>query len=403
MVASSKLLSAEEALQIITQSAPPSPTEIVGLSRAAGRILRQPVFADRDFPPFDRVTMDGIAIAYAAFAQGNRQFRIAHTVMAGSVPPPLTHPTECVEIMTGAPLPHGADTVVRYEDLALHGSIAVIKPEATVVPQQNVHRRASDATAQSLLINTGCMLTASQIAVAAACGYHTLAVSRLPKTAIVSTGDELVPIETHPEPHQIRQSNMYMLAAQLLPYGIEAEMIHVADQPQTIIDTLMPLLEQCELIILSGGVSAGKADYIPTLLKEAGIEILFHGVQQKPGKPLLFGKSHRTTVFGLPGNPVSAFMCMKRYVTTWLQKYLLQNAPLPTYACLAANVSSPPALTYFLPVQSFTDQHGKVWAVPQAGSGSGDFVNLLAANAFLVLPPSQTPFQKGETFALLPF
>jgi molybdopterin molybdotransferase len=399
------LISADEAWQAVQDAAQSAAEELVPLKDATGRTLRRPVVADRDFPPFDRVTMDGIAIAYDAFAQGLRHFRIIHTTMAGTTPPPLQNSDDCIEIMTGAPLPLHADTVIRYEDIEISDNqIAFIKPDASVHRFRNIHSKGSDASANQQLIPQGTLLKSTHIAVAAACGYAKLYTSRMPTVVIIGTGDELVPVETTPLPHQIRQSNAYMLAAALAAQGIHAHTHHLPDQPQIITTELANIISSYDLIIISGGVSAGKADHIPALLEKLGVEIIFHGVKQKPGKPLLFGKMPTgATIFALPGNPVSAFMCLQRYVMTWLRKHLLQHEQQPIYARLAADVTFTPPLTYFLQVNTFTDTQGIHWAAPIAGGGSGDFINLLSVNGFLVLPPHQSCFRKGETYPLLPF
>lgn len=399
------LISADEALKAVQDAAQPAAEERMLLKDAVGKTLRRPIVADRDFPPFDRVTMDGIAIAYDAFAQGKRHFRIVHTSMAGTVPPPLQSSGDCIEIMTGAPLPLHADTIIRYEDIEISdGQIAFVKPDVSVHRYQNIHLKGSDSAANQQLIAPGTLLKSTHIAVAAACGYAQLHTSRMPTAVIIGTGDELVPVEATPMTHQIRQSNTYMLAAALAAHGIQAHTHHLPDEPQTIATTLIQFISTHDLVILSGGVSAGKADYIPELLEKIGVEIIFHGVKQKPGKPLLFGKALTgATVFALPGNPVSAFMCLQRYIMVWLRKYLLQQTQTDTYACLMADVTFYPSLTYFLQVHTYIDQKGICQAIPIAGSGSGDFINLLSVNGFLILPPYQSHFKKGETYPLLPF
>jgi molybdopterin molybdotransferase len=399
------LISADEAWALVQKPIRIAPEELTPIEKAAGKVLRRPIVADADFPPFDRVTMDGIAIAYDAFAKGNRHFRIQHTATAGTSPLPLNDAKNCIEIMTGAPLPPFTDTVIRYEDLEItEEKIACIKPKATIQQFQNIHFKGSDAFTNQQLVAPGTLLAPEHIAVAAACGYHQLYTSRMPTVAIIGTGDELVSITTQPLPYQIRQSNTYMLAAALTAQGIQANMFHLPDQPSVIAAELSQLMTAYELIILSGGVSAGKADHIPRLLEALGVVIVFHGVKQKPGKPLLFGYIPTgTTVFALPGNPVSAFICLKRYVMCWLQNYLQQQEPPANYARLTADVTFSQPLTYFLQVNTFTDSQGIHWAEPVAGGGSGDFVNLLSVNGFLILPPHQSHFKKGESYPLLPF
>ncbi len=378
------------------------PSETVLLDEANGRVLRQPVHADRDFPPFDRAAMDGIAIRFANFKAGNRVFRVTGTQFAGQPQQTLNEGHTCLEVMTGAMLPAGADTVVRYEDVTIANGQATVTI-ANVEPGQHVHPQATDRRAGDELLSIGIQLGPSALAVAASVGLSTLIVTALPRVALISTGDELVGVDDTPLPYQIRRSNTYMLRAALASLGIKATLHHIIDSEAVLNDRLAALLADNDVLILSGGVSAGKADFVPTVLEQLGIQKLFHKIEQRPGKPLWFGTSPAgvhpaRTVFGLPGNPVSTILCAYRYVLPYLRASLGLPADPVRYAQLAEPFTFKPNITYFLPVRLTTEPDGRTVAHPLPGSGSADFANLLNANAFMELPAEGSAFKVGEAF-----
>ena len=395
------MLSVADAFAITQQQLLTLPAETVSLTDATGRVLREAVRADRDFPPFDRVAMDGIGIRFAAYASGQRTFPIGGQQFAGQAQQPLTNVTACLEVMTGAMLPIGTDTVIRYEDVTISDGQATITID-DVEPGQHIHARATDRRAGDELLPIGTLLEPSAIAVAASVGRATLLVSVLPRVALVSTGDELVDIADTPLPYQIRRSNTYMLRAALLSLGITATLHHIADDEALLQNELRHLLTNNDVLILSGGVSAGKADFVPDVLARLGIQKQFHKVEQRPGKPLWFGTMPTKTVFALPGNPVSTVLCAYRYVLPYLRASLgLRPAPVH-YAQLAASVTFSHAITYFLPVQLISAPDGRTLAHPLPGSGSADFANLLAADGFMELPANQSMFGVGEAFQVWP-
>ncbi|MGI4832225.1 MAG: molybdopterin molybdotransferase MoeA [Janthinobacterium lividum] len=395
------MFSVDEAYQRILATARPLPTETVPLAAAAGRVLRQSVVADRDFPPYPRVTMDGVALRFEALAAGQTTFRIERTQLAGDVPQLLADPRAAIEIMTGAALPPGADTVVRYEDLTLadgppRSAILRVPPPRA---GHNVHQQGSDQLAGNLLLASGRRLTPADVAVAATVGATALAVARRPRLAVVSTGDEIVPIEATPLPHQIRSSNAAMLRAALLLDGAEAEVFHLPDDLASLKARLPALLAGFDALLLSGGVSKGKADFLPQALRESGVAELFHRVAQRPGQPLWFGQPPGgAVVFALPGNPVATFAAYYRYVRGWLA--LAQGtAPAPLqYAALTEPVEFKPALTYFLAVRLEPAPDGRLLAHPAPTAGSGDLAGLLAADALLELAPAPTHFAAGSAW-----
>jgi molybdopterin molybdotransferase len=394
------MISVCEATALIQSVSFHSRREVVGIGDAVGRILAEPIFADRDLPPFNRVTMDGIAISSGEFLRGRVHFKILDTLAAGQPAVSLSDPAGCIEIMTGAMLPEGTDTVVRYEDLIIKDGIAAIQ-----IPKIStgdfIHIRSSDAKISQELLSPGIKLSPAEIALVASVGKVKVSVTAFPKTAIISTGDELVEIDQTPLPHQIRCSNAYALQAALREINCSSDHFHIADQKDTLLRQLTEILAGHELIILSGGVSKGKYDFVPEVLNTLGIRRLFHQVSQRPGKPFWFGTSDRHTVFALPGNPVSTYMCFYRYIKPWLLQAMTASFTFPK-AELAVDYSFSPSLTYFLQVK-IKNENGKLLAFPDAGGGSGDFANLREVDGFLELPDGARLFKAGEVFSFIPF
>lgn len=394
------MISVSEAASIILSHSVETGVEEVFIQEACGRILKEEVRADRDFPPFHRVTMDGIAISFNQWSQGEREFTIAGIQAAGQPQKQLKNPTDCLEVMTGATLPQGTDTVIPYENLEMVNGMAKIMKD-TLVHGENIHPQGFDVKGNDLLLTPGITLSPAEVALLASVGKKKILVSAFPKTAIISTGDELVPVDLIPLPYQIRRSNNYALQSSLREMGCAADQFHLPDDAETLASEVKKILAHYSLIIFSGGVSKGKYDFIPQTLERNGIQKHFHQVSQRPGKPLWFGTSSRHVVFALPGNPVSTYMCFYRYIRPWLIKSLggERNA---TQAILAVDFSFKPPLTYFLQV-NVNNEMGQLLAYPQAGGGSGDFANLKAVTGFLELPPERIDFKAGEVFSYYPF
>jgi len=399
------VISVEDAYRQVLATARLLPAETVPLAEATGRILRQPVVADRDFPPYHRVTMDGIALRYSSLTAENAAFPIERTQLAGAFPEPLANPQAAIEIMTGAALPPGTDTVIRYEDLDIgdqpsrQATVRVAPPRAG----HNVHPQGSDQPAGAALLAPGRRLTAAEIAVAATVGAATLAVTRRPRLAVVSTGDEIVPVEATPLPHQIRRSNAPMLRAALAADGADSVAFHFDDDLAALKEGLLALLAGFDAVLLSGGVSKGKADFLPQALQELGVVQTFHRVAQRPGQPFWFGQQlGGAVVFALPGNPVATFAGYYRYVRGWLRQSqgLGNEASQPLFAELASPVEFKPALTYFLAVRLENAPDGRLLAHPTPTAGSGDLAGLLAADGLLELAPNQPYFEAGTAWPL---
>lgn len=401
------MISVKEAEKIIAEQIQLCSKESVYFQHANNRILRQEIKADRDFPPYDRVTMDGIAIDYQTYASGIREFPVQGIQTAGSPQQTLHNAEHCIEVMTGAVCPQKADTVIRYEDvefIEFEGTkIARITIEG-IKDQQNVHHQGSDRKSRSILLRPGRQISPAEIGVIASTGHVKVQVSKLPKVAIISSGDELVEVDAIPAPHQIRKSNVYTLQAAISDFGVKADHFHMPDEKELIYEELGAILKNYDLLILSGGVSKGKKDFIPEVLNELGVKKLFHTVAQRPGKPFWFGKDeNHTVVFALPGNPVSTFAGYYKYIRPWLASSMGLEEKPPLIAKLGADYTFKPPLTYFLQVQASTDSQGNWIAQPVEGHGSGDHVNLTDVNGFLELPADKDFFKAGEAYPLMLF
>ncbi len=397
------MVTVSEAEKIISGTIKSYGTALVPLADALGYVLAEDLYADRDLPPYNRVTMDGIAISFEGFEKGIREFKIKGIQAAGDLPMEIDAPNECVEIMTGAALPESTDTVIRYEDLQISNGIASVFADM-VNRGQSIHRQGSDSLKNKLVLKAGAVIDPVVINMAAATGRSSLPVKKLPRTLIVSSGDELVEIDEVPNPYQIRRSNNYTIQAALRKFRIEAEMIHLPDDVSIIETELKNAIEGYELIILSGGVSMGKFDHIPAVLNKLSVTNLFHKVKQRPGKPFWFGTyKNKCTLFALPGNPVSGFMCLHRYIIPWLKKCLAINNQEELFAALAEDMEFKPELQYFAQVKLSFDARAQLMAVPVKDNGSGDFVHLINANAFIELPLEQSNFSKGEIYRVWKF
>lgn len=391
------MIPVHEAWQRIVEVLPETETEHVPVEAAAGRILTRAVTAERDQPPFDRVMMDGIAIRHT----GGRRFRVRATRHAGDPSVPLGSAEHCIEIMTGAVLPPGADTVVPIERLRIADGTAELEPGYEPEPGQYVHRRASDHAAGTRLLAPGCRLGAPEVAVLASQGLAEVPVGRQPAAAVVSTGNELVGPGHAVAPHEIRLSNGPAILASLLEHGFAGSRhMHLRDDPAVMRERLGEVLAEYPVLILSGGVSRGKADHVPGIMAELGIPRVFHRVSQRPGKPMWFGAGHGRLVFALPGNPVSALVCFRRYVLPALLRAAgLASLPAET-ALLGADYEFRPALTCFLPVRAGTDGDGRLLATPAPTNTSGDFSALAGTAGFVELELASERFPAGTPVAL---
>lgn len=371
------------------------PAERVTLRESAGRILRQQVKAERDNPPFDRVCMDGVAVASSALADGTRSFRLQGTQAAGAVPMTLGEATAAIEVMTGAVLPPGTDSVIPLEEYDLADNRLTLKPEASAEPWRNVQRRGSDSKPGIPMLTPGMRLGAAELAVVASAGLASVEVSRQPRVAVISTGDELIEPGQPIADYQVRRSNAYAVGAALRLHGYtDVADHHLRDDETVMRHHLAAILESRDVVVLSGGVSKGKFDFVPSALKALGVTEVFYQVAQRPGRPMWFGVGRQNQlVFGLPGNPVSTLLCLIRYVLPALGAATgqLDGGPI---RLATTEAMSGRKMTYFMPV-TLVSQGGETRGEPRAPQGSGDFLALAGTDGFVELPPQPEGYPAG--------
>ncbi|MBD0403591.1 molybdopterin molybdotransferase MoeA [Flammeovirga sp. EKP202] len=393
-----QLIELLEVDQIISQVALKTEVITVSLSEAIGKVLAETIHADRDFPPFNRVAMDGIAINYNAIEKGKHQFKIEGIQAAGSPQMTLQDTENCLEVMTGAMLPENADVVIPYEWTRKEGDAMIVEDFNNIQSFGNIHKQGNDQEKGDLLLESGTPITSAEIGLLATVGKYEVKVYAKPKVAIIATGDELVNIEDTPAPHQIRMSNCFTIQSRLQEEGLDSKIFHLKDDYERLKQAIQSLFEEYDIFVFSGGVSKGKFDYLPKVFEELGVSKKFHGVKQRPGKPFWFGVTAKNQpIFALPGNPVSTYLCTNRYLMPWLYKQECISAPLvQKYATLSDEFTFKKPLSFFLQVKAYYDEEGKLWAQPVKGGGSGDMTSLLQANAFLELPGEKSDFSKDE-------
>ncbi|WP_347219977.1 molybdopterin molybdotransferase MoeA [Chryseobacterium sp.] len=391
------MITVQQAEDIILSQTNDFGTEYIAYDQALGRVLAENLTADRDLPPFNRPTVDGIAIRYTAYEKGIRSFPIQGIQPAGEPSIPINSETDCIEIMTGAALDSSVDTVIRYEDISIHNGIANVSID--IKKGQNIHLKGRDKKEGEILVKAHQIITPAIIGIASSIGKTSIAVKKLPKIIIISTGDEMVSPESIPSPYQLRRSNGITIQSVLKKYHIEADILHLNDDYEEIKKELSHSINTYDVLLMSGGVSMGKFDYLPQACEELGIEKLFHKIKQRPGKPFWFGKNNlQKLVFAFPGNPVSVFMCLHRYFIPWLEKSLEISGCSPGFAVLQNDIEVPFSLQYFVQVKLGTNQLGQLTAESVNTNGSGDFSHLADTNAFMELPLEQNAFKKGEVY-----
>ena len=395
------MLTTAEANEAILAAMPAALIESVPVTAAAGRVLRQRVKAERDQPPFDRVTMDGIALAYSEFAEGARRFPIQAMQAAGD-PALRLEPGKAVDIMTGASLPEGADCIVPVERILARDGVAEIEAGYVAEQRQFIHARGSDHLKDTTLLTPGMRISPLDIAVIASCGLRTVATSKRPAVRVISTGNELVPAGEPVQPHQIRMSNGPALVAMLGQHGFnDCVHDHIVDDPDLLEDRIAGHLQAAGVLVLSGGVSMGKADYLPAVLDALGVEAVFHKISQRPGKPMWFGIGpDDQVVFALPGNPVSALVCCRQYVIPALNAAAGLKDQAPEFASLAQDVTFKPQLTCFLPVKLVASVGGPILAMPVHTNTSGDFASLSGTDGYVELALEESRFPTGTAVRL---
>ena len=418
------MISVQEALQTILNNTQDFGVEEIPFLKSVGRTLKEDILADRDFPPFNRVSMDGIAVNHRFFDQGIRAFFIEGVQAAGAEQKTMKVASNCMEVMTGAVLPENTDTVIRYEDVVIENGIATISVHILELGK-NIHSKGKDRAQGDLLISKNSIISAAEIGVLATVGKPTVKVAKMPNVMIVSTGDELVEVDEIPLAHQIRRSNAFTLVSLLERLNIQAKTAHITDNKELLKQKIETFLKEYDVLLFSGAVSKGKFDFLPEVLEELRVKKLFHRVAQRPGKPFWFGKldtepsqsdikkelnlkkgssislRHQLSklVFAFPGNPVSTYVNCLVYFYPWFAKSVGFELKEET-VILGEDVSFKPQLTFFLQVR-VDIKFGQLVAFPVKGNGSGDLASLVEADGFIKLPTKQTTFKKGENYTII--
>jgi molybdopterin molybdotransferase len=394
------MISVVQALQTVLNSCHNFGIEEIPFLKSMGRILKEEIVADRDFPPFNRVSMDGISIDYQQFKNGRRVFKIEGIQAAGSRQITLKDPKNCIEVMTGAILPNHTNTVIRYEDVTLEDGIATVNIDL-IKEGQNSHNKGKDRKVNDLLITQNTKISAAEMGVLATVGKSVVKVAKQPKVMIVSTGDELVGVDQIPLEYQIRRSNVFTLVSLLERLNIPSETSHISDDKLIIKSKIESYLYEYDVVLFSGAVSKGKYDFLPEIFEELKVYKKFHKVMQRPGKPFYFGKTDTCTVFGFPGNPISTFVNCLAYFYPWYHRSVGLEI-LEEMAILGEDVSFVPNLDYFLQV-ALENKSGNLVAFPVSANGSGDLASLANTDAFMQLPKDATEFKKGEVYPILKY
>lgn len=418
----SPTLSFEEARQVVEEHASrlrPHGRELLELLDSVGRILAEPVAADRNFPPFPRATRDGYAVRAADLEKLPARLQVAGEIKAGVAPAglPVLQPGQAAAIMTGAPAPLGADAVVMVEYTSREGDTVQIAKGVTA--GENIVPVGSEAKRGDRLLSPGMRLDHAAIAVAASAGRSRLLVYAKPQVAVLSTGDEVVDIDVPPGPNQIRNSNTYSLAAQILAAGGEPVLLPIApDEPSRLHELIADGLD-ADLLLLAGGVSMGKYDLVEQVLAEFQAEFLFTGAQIQPGRPIVFGKVAKsaaaetsrtagedagatTYFFGLPGNPVSTMVTFEIFARPVLEA-LAGMAPQKLvflHAKLKSEIKTKTGLKRFLPA-ILSGEFERAEVELAGWKGSGDIATAARANCYIVVPPDRERIAAGEWVPVL--
>jgi molybdopterin molybdotransferase len=375
------------------------------LAAAVGRVLLQDIFADRPYPPFDRAMRDGYAVRSADLAEVPRTLRVIGEIKAGTVFDGEVAKGLCVQIMTGAPVPRGADAVVmlEYTEPGPACTVDLIAFDRTAKPGQNIVFAGSEAAQGKRVLRRGQRLGYAELAVAAQVGCTNIRVARRPRVALLSTGDEVVPIDSQPGAYQIRNSNCVSLAAQVLLSGARpVQLGNAADSLGDLRELIQQGLQE-DILVASGGVSKGKYDLVEEVLRELGAEFLFESVDIRPGHPAVFAICGGKPVFGLPGNPVSTMVTFELFAAPAID--ILSGAEprsTPLFrARLAVAVERTASLTHFIPAR-VSWESGEPMVTELTHQGSADIVALTESNCFLVVRPDHLQIAAGELVDVMP-
>ena len=392
------MISVEEAIRTVTEQTISLAAEQINLSDALGRVLSENIIADSDLPPFDRAQMDGFALRAEDVKNVPAFLRVAGEAVAGCGFVGEIRAGEAVRIMTGAPVPAGADAVQQVEHTRPSDDGKSVDILKRVAPGQFIIKRASEVERGADVIAAGETVTAARMAVLASFGYARMSVVRRPRVCILATGSELVPVTEQPDADKIRDSNSYSLAAYAQLAGAEVERLPLAgDDPEVLQKMIGDAASRSDAIIISGGVSMGDYDFTKPALSALGAEIFFERVRLRPGKPTVFARIKDCLIFGLPGNPVSVSVTFNLFARTALR--LMQGARdaelIEEQATLERAAKLAPERVSYLPATLQTDATGNLKAEPLRWGGSSDFVAFARATALLIVPAGEGWMEAG--------
>ena len=400
------MLELEAALNLVVEHSRLGGEETIPLADAVGRTIAGDVVSDIDSPPFDKSMMDGFAVRYDEFAAGQTEFPISGQQMAGDRPGPPLEPGTAVQIMTGAAIPDGADAVVMVEQTRTEANRVTIQADR-IASGQNIMKRATALRAGAVIVPRGTSITSTGIGLLAEIGASEVSVYRRPNISILATGNELIPVSQKPVDGQIRNSNGPMLNAMVAAAGGIGRHDAVRDSEAELRDRIEAALKS-DMVILSGGVSAGKMDLVPGVLESLGVRPIFHKVRLKPGKPVWFGvfetDANRCLVFGLPGNPLSSLVCFHLFVRTAMRGYMGLDPAIPDHfsARLQGDHRQRGDRPTYWPSR-WEIAGGEARVTPMAWRGSADQNAMGAANGLVFFPTGVEQFQSGDLVQVLPF
>lgn len=400
------MIEPSSALEAVLNFIPTLEREWVTLDQAQNRVLASPIHADRDYPPFDRVCMDGIAVK-VPFSHASPHHLLSVQGIQGAGEPPLTliSSDHCIEVMTGAVVPTEANSVIPYENLEKTTDSFILKGPGNPKLGENIQTQGSDFKINQELLQPGQVLKPQHIILAATCGYTRLPVFKFPQIHILATGSELIEVEADPKPYQLRHTNDLSIRGILADWGFPvASILFKEDQQEILTRSIENSLSTADVLIISGGVSKGQFDFIPAILENLGCQKIFHLVKQKPGKPLWFGTITNLDgkvrfVFGLPGNPVAVQVNTVKYIIPFLCKWINTSLPIPILTQIIEDLNIKPKMRVYIPAKIFVEQ-GKLFAVPKPTGGSGDFFSLKDSTGMLECPEGPVTLPKGT---LLPY
>ena len=402
------MIEMDDAIRIVMENTQIIDKTRVGLDDVLGRVLSEDVRSDIDMPPFDKALMDGYALQGTDIASASGDtpviLDVIEEIPAGTVPQKRVERGQASQIMTGAPVPDGADTVIMVEDTEPHPDAQKVCVLDTTETGRNIARLGEDVRVNQVVLQANTVIRPPEVGILAAVGHIHVEVYRQPVVGIVATGSEVVEPHHKPKPGQIRNSNGYSMVAQVLRSGAQARYLGIVeDDIQALIQTIGEGLETCDIVALSGGVSAGEYDLVQDGMRDLGVEVLFDRIRMKPGKPLTFGVKGARQVFGLPGNPVSSVVGLELLMRPAIRKMqCITDLHLPTVrTVLSADFRQTPGRKQFVPAHSVQGKNG-VWKSSWVGHhGSADLFSMARANSLFVVNAEDAHVPAGTELDLI--